>query len=57
MSNYGKKGAGIVQLDIRHKALLFIGAAGIATSLLLGGLLLTGVNTAENLIHGHVSGQ
>ncbi len=42
-----------MRLDIRHKALLFIGAAGIGTSLLLGTLLLWGMDMAEQMLHHH----
>lgn len=40
-------------MDIRRKALLFIGAAGIVTSLLLGGVLLWGLDMAEQLMQKH----
>lgn len=45
-----------MHLDIRRKALIFIGAAGLATSLLLGALLLWWLGMAEELLERHAAG-
>ena len=39
-----------MKLNIQQKALLFIGSAGLLTCLCLGGLLLAGLNQAENML-------